>query len=312
MRLLFCGEQFPEAPKMLRRLLDDRDQLVVCPEEEVATSLSGVHILIPAMVRVTAKMLEAPDLRLVQQFATGVEGIDLDAARSRGVPVANIPAANAAAVAEVAVLHVISLLRGYAQSSANVRAGVLGVPLGRTLADRRVAVLGLGAVGREVLQRLLAFRPETVRVVSRRRAVEAGNLPDGVEYFPIDALTTALDGADVLIACIRHVGGSPPLIGAAEIAAMAPGSIIVNVARGGVLDRAAIEDSLQSRHLSGIGLDVFWHEPPDIDDALFDANVSLTGHIGGVSIDSYQQMASVVVDNVERLRTGRPVLNRLA
>jgi phosphoglycerate dehydrogenase-like enzyme len=93
---------------------------------------------------------------------------------------------------------------------------------------------------------------------------------------------------------------------------MAPGAVVVNVARGGALDRRAVEDALASGRLSGLGLDVFWQEPPPPDDPLFDANVTVTAHIGGVSLESYRAMAQVVLDNVERLRAGQPLLNRVA
>jgi phosphoglycerate dehydrogenase-like enzyme len=314
MKILFCGVEFPEAPRTLERCLDPRDELVVVPAERVQDSLADVDVLIPAMVRITPDHLAAPHLKLVQQFATGVEGIDLVAARSRGIPVANIPTAdsgNAKAVAEVAILHLLSLMRRYQEAEQAARQGQLGIPMGHSLVGKQVVVLGLGAVADELLQRLAPFEVD-LRVVSRRSAddaKEALRTYPGAKYFSLDELTEAMDGADALVVCIRQVAGASPLIGASELASMTRGAVVVNVARGSLIDRAALEDALASGQVGGLGLDVYWTEPPEPTDPIFVHNTSLTPHIGGVSVESYELMAAVVVDNIDRLRSGRQLRN---
>jgi phosphoglycerate dehydrogenase-like enzyme len=316
MKVLFCGEAFPEGRRALQRALAPSDTLVVCPEDAVAESLDGVDVVVPAMCRIDESVLAAGNIRLIQQFATGVDGIDLAAAEARGIPVANIPAhstGNAKAVAELAVMHLLLQQRRYHEAQETVARGELGVPVGNTLVGKRVVVLGLGAVGTEVLRRLLPFEVRAV-VVSRRPESQAGPLLEefpGVEYFSLDRLLDALAGADALMVCLRYGSEVQGLIGTTQLQAMSPGAVVVNVARGPLLDYAALGDALASGHLHGAGLDVFWQEPPDPADPLFARNVTVTPHVGGVTQESYQAMAAVAADNIARLAAGQPLRNRI-
>ena len=113
MRILFCGNTFPDAPEFLRQRLDTRDELIVFREPDIRSMLDGVDVVIPKMHRIGRPELEAGTFKLVQQWGAGVEGIDLEAAHEHGVHVANVPAAggNAKSVAEHALLLILSLLR---------------------------------------------------------------------------------------------------------------------------------------------------------------------------------------------------------
>lgn len=315
MRVLFCSDEFVAAREMLALELPEHD-IVWCGQDDVLDHLDGVDVVVPAMAQIGAAEMDAGSFRLIQQFATGVEGIDLAAAAERGIPVANLPAdetGNADAVAEVAMLHVLSLLRDQRAADLVARSGGLGEPVGRSIAERRVVVFGLGAIGWEVCRRLQGFRANVV-AVGRRDPAEVADQLDALgvdDYFTMDERLAAFAGADVVIVCVRLTAETAGIVGRAEIAALRPGAILVNVARGPAVDRASLIDALRSGHVSGAGLDVFWAEPPDPGDEIFDLPVTVTPHIGGVSDRSYRLMAAAVADNVRRLAAGQEILRRV-
>src|ERR1700730_15474901 len=142
MRILFCGETFPSARLLLEQRLSPAasDVMSVWPDRSSLTSLNHVDVLIPMMFGIDAAVMDTARGRLLQQWGSGFEGIDLAAARGRGIPVASVPASgdNADSVAEHAILLMLALLRRLPDAQANVRAGVLGAPLGHMLAGRTV------------------------------------------------------------------------------------------------------------------------------------------------------------------------------
>lgn len=317
MKILFCGMHFPEAPRALQKALPPGDEVISCTADEVHKSLVGVDVLVPSMTRIDAQVLDAGNLHLVQQFATGVENIDLEVARAHGIPVANIPASstgNAKAVAELALLHLLAVLRCYQAAGKTLSAGQLGVPVGASLMGKRVVVLGLGAVGTEVVKRLRPFEVRLVGV-SRRSWQEVRELTTALgihEYHDLSRRLDALAGAEAAIVCLRQGPGMEGIVGTREIGIMASGAVLVNVARGALVDYDALHEGLVSGRLLGAGLDVFWEEPVDPKDPLLKLNVSVTPHVGGVTKESYEMMAAAAAENINRLRAGQPLMNRVA
>jgi phosphoglycerate dehydrogenase-like enzyme len=289
MRIGFLGGGFPDAQRALRDLL---------PDDELgnAEELGSVDVLVPTMRPVDAAVLDAMSPRLVQQFGAGVEGVDLDAARERGVPVANIPSGatgNAAGVAEIAVLHLLALTRGLAQGRAALAAGRLGEPMGVGLDQRAVAILGMGQIGREVEARLRGFG---TRIVGIGRG---------------DDLLGALSDADDLVVCLPLTEETRGIVGTAELEALGAG-FVVNVGRGPLLDYDALLAALREGTLQGAGLDVFWDEPIDPGDPILRENVSATPHIGGLTERAWWGNAQGFADNVNRLRAGEELEGRVA
>jgi phosphoglycerate dehydrogenase-like enzyme len=288
MRIGFLGGGFPDAQRALRDLL---------PDDELgnAEDLGEVDVLVPTMRSVDAGVLDAMRPRLVQQFGAGVEGVDLEAARERGIAVANIPSGatgNAAGVAEIAVLHLLALTRGLAEGRAALAAGRLGEPMGVGLDQRTVAILGMGQIGREVVPRLRGF---------------------GAEIVPIgrgDDLREALAGADDVVVCLPLTDQTRGIVGAAELEALGPG-FVVNVGRGPLVDYEALLTALRDGTVKGAGLDVFWEEPIDPGDPILRENVSVTPHIGGLTERAWWGNAQGFADNVERLRDGSELQGRI-
>ena len=312
MRILFCGEGFPAArPRLARRVRPNEDELVVCPAGEIGAALDGVDMVIPFMCRIDAALMDRGRVRLIQQWGAGLEGVDLIAAKQRGIRVANVPATgnNADSVAELAVFLTIALLRNWPAAQTNVRAGGLGFPIGRMLAGCTVCLYGLGAIARGLARRL---RPFQVRLVGVTRDPSAAKVAE----FGLDAsYSTAERNAcfaqtDVVILCSRLAPETQGVINADALRALRPGAYLVNAARGGLVDYDALYAALASGHLAGAGLDVYWKEPIAPDDPLLALpNVIATPHIAGVTDRSYDEIADAVWANIERLRRGEAPLN---
>jgi phosphoglycerate dehydrogenase-like enzyme len=284
---------------------------VVCPADGIRAALVGVDIVVPLMCRIDAALMDAGRFRLIQQWGAGLEGIDLPAAKQRGIWVANVPATgnNADSVAEHAILLTVALLRNWHAAQASVWAGGLGAPMGRMLAGLTVCLYGLGAIARGLARRL---RPFQVRLVGVTRDPHAAKVAE----FGLDACySTAERNAcfaetDVLILCSRLSPETQGVINADALRALRPGAYLVNAARGGLVNYDALYAALASGRLAGAGLDVYWKEPIAPDDPLLALpNVIATPHIAGVTDRSYDEIAEAVWTNVERLRRAEAPLN---
>jgi phosphoglycerate dehydrogenase-like enzyme len=305
MRILFCGESFPEARRRLATKLTD-DEIVFCERSALREAIAHADVAIPLMSRIDAAMINASSFRLVQQWGAGLEGVDLEAARSKGVHVANVPATgnNADSVAEHIILLMLTLLRDLPRCQSNVRKGLLGIPAGKMLAGRTVCLYGLGAIAHATAQRLCSFGVRLIGISREPTAKKIADLKLEACYSVADR-EAALAHTDMLVICSRMTQETRGAIDAAALRALPAGSYIVNAARGGLLDYNAFYNALQSGHLAGAGLDVYWDEPiSPIDPILALPNVIATPHIAGVTDRSYEEIAVVVAANIDRLRRG--------
>lgn len=316
MRIVFCGSTFPDATEYLRQALPatGEDELLVWSGESLDDLPADVDVLIPKMHPVGSALMDARKLRLIQQWGAGLEGVDLEAAKARGIAVANLPATgdNANSVAEHAILLVLSLLRNLPAAQANVLSGVLGAPTGKMLAGRTICLYGLGAVAFPIAHRLRAF---DVRLIGLTRDPLAPKVARfGLERcYAMHEKEICLRQTDILILCARLSDETRNAIGAVELSCLPRGSVLVNVARGGLVNYDALYASLRNGHLGGVGLDVFWHEPFNVKDPILDfENLIATPHIAGITADSLADIAAGVARNIERLRAGQPILSRVA
>jgi phosphoglycerate dehydrogenase-like enzyme len=314
MRILFCGSGFPFALEMLRRRLPPGagDEVRCWTSGELAAQLDGVDVVVPAMRRIDAAAMDAGRFRLVQQWGAGLEGVDLEAARARGIWVANVPSTggNAESVAEHAVLLTLAVLRRLPLALANVRDGVLGDPMGRALRGKTVCLCGLGAIASALVDLLRPFGANLIGLTRDPDSPQAARLGLDRCYGYADR-RPCLAQADVLILCVRLTEATRHLIGPDELAWLPPGACLVNIARGGLVDYQALRAALASGRLGGAGLDVFWDEPiPPSDPILSLPNVVATPHVAGVTDRSYSEIADAVVANIDRLRRGEPPRNR--
>jgi phosphoglycerate dehydrogenase-like enzyme len=310
-QILFCGDTFPASRDLLRRRLPSEDQIWVWRDRSAAVDLSRVDVLIPMMFRIDAGIISAGHFRLIQQWGSGLEGIDLESARQRGIAVASVPSSgnNAESVAEHALLLILSLLRQLPAAQANIRAGVLGSPMGRMLAGRTVCLYGLGSTALSLARRLRALH---VKLIGITRDPAAPKLADFqlAACYSAAKCEEALAQCDILVLCTRLAKETRGLFDARAFGALRPGAYLINAARGALVDYDALHSALSSGRLAGAGLDVYWEEPISPTDPLLSLpNVIATPHIAGVTEESYDEIADAVAANIARLRAGEPLRN---
>lgn len=308
MRILLLA---PDDDDVLGRLLRDttQDVQVVRPTTRTRTELRA---LLPDVDIVVGDWSgELPmgadeteiggHLRLVQQPGVGVNWIDVDAWRRVGVPVANTPGANAASVAEWAVVASASLSRSIGWADDRIRAGewpqdrILEQGC-RDLGDRRVGIVGFGDIGRRCAGLFAAFGCE-VAYTARRPRTDAT-----ARHLPLDDLLAV---SDVLVLAVPLTPSTRGSIGARELARLPEGAIVVNVARGPVVRTDALAAALRSGRLGGAALDVFDHEPlaPDSDLRRLD-RVLLSPHVAGGSATARRRIYEMTAANVARVCHG--------
>src|SRR5918994_1206134 len=296
---------------------DEGTHVVVSPEEDVVTfasDLRDAEVLLHILRPVTEEVLAgAPHLRLVQKIGVGVDTIDLEVARRRAVAVANMPGTNTQAVAEAALMLMLSALRnlpgldrecrvgnGWApEQEARERRNTLGELCGRT-----VGLVGAGAVASRLVEPLEALGARVIYTDRRKR-------PDlGIERHDLAPRRGAPDVVSFPLPLTPETEG---LIDRAALARMKPGAVLVNTARGGLVEEEALVEALATGQLLAAGLDVLAEEPPAPDHPLLSLdNVVLTPHVAWLTQETLTRSFEVALENVRRLRDGRDLLFRVA
>jgi phosphoglycerate dehydrogenase-like enzyme len=274
-------------------------------------TLKGYDILIPTMCRVTGELLADSDrLRLIQQCGAGLDGVDIEAAGKKGIWVANVPtdiSGNAESVAELGIYLMIGLARNVRAMGRCFGARKMGEPQGRTLKGRTVGLVGLGGIGRALARRLKGFDVRLIGI--KRNNPDAAGRELGLAWVgrPGD-LEKLLSLSDYVVLCLPLTEESRFLMNRETFRCMKREAFIINLSRGGIIDRGALEEALASGQIAGAGLDVFWEEPPDPDDPVFRYNVLATPHIAGATDLSINGIVKVVAENIRRLeRNERPL-----
>jgi len=245
----------------------------------------------------TRRVIEsAPQLRIIAKHGAGVDSVDVQAAAQRGVAVMTAGAANADAVAELALALMLALARELPRLDRGVKGGIWERPQyqGREFRGRSVGIVGYGQIGRRVARLAAAFGAK-VLIHSRSAIVDAG----GAEVEP--DLEALLRRADILSLHCPLTQETRGMIGAAQLRSMPPGALLVNTARGALVDETALADALRSGHLGGAGLDTFAAEPPDPKHPLFAlGNVICTPHVAGATKGSLLRVGTMAATNIVR------------
>ncbi|MEZ4403854.1 MAG: NAD(P)-dependent oxidoreductase [Kofleriaceae bacterium] len=301
MDLLFCGSGWLPVVDAIASRLDAGDRVRVWDRGRplaVEVAATRPDVLLPSNGRVDAAVIAAATgLALIQQPAVGTDAIDLAAAAARGIPVCNAPGANQVAVAEATLLLLLALARRWHPTQAAFRGAVVGAPAGVELAGRRLTVVGHGRTGAAVATRARALGLEVQVATSATSRAE---------------LLALLAASDAVTLHCPLTAATRGLIDAEALAALPPHALLVNLARGPVVERAALEAALARGHLGGVGLDVFWDEPWDPDEQLYaDPRVVTLPHVAGSTTEAFARIAAVVVDNVARMKRGAPLVHRI-
>ena len=299
MDLIWCGTGWLSIVERIRRRLPAGTTIRVRDQgRPIALELAGAHVILASNCPIDAAALAAArDCRLVQQPAAGVERIDLEAARARGIPVCNAPAANGHSLAELALLLILALARRWKASARAFAAGRIGDPVGLELHGKVLGIVGLGRSGRQLAAAAAGLGMRVVGITSSS---------------PPEGFAALLAEADVVSIHCPLTPRTTRLFDRAAFARLKPGAILVNCARGGILDRDALVEALEAGTLGGVGLDVYWQEPWDPADPLYARDEVLTlPHVASCTEESFERTVSVVIENLERLGRGDPLLHRI-
>ena len=285
--------------------------ITACAEDDdglLAHLLPETDVLWHALKPCTATMIAAaPKLRLIQKIGVGVNTIDLEAAQARGVPVCNLPGTNSRAVAELTLALMLGTLRRLPRFDAALRHGAWSDPALQDgifeIGGRTVGLVGYGAIPRLLAPVLSALDCRLLYAARRPVADALGG------WRTLDALLTE---CDIVSLHLPLTEATTALIDAKALARMKPGAVLINTARGGLVDQASLVDALRSGRLAAAGLDVFAQEPPDPADALFSMpNVVVTPHIAWLTTGTFDRSFALAAENCRRLAAGEALLHRV-
>ena len=290
----------------------------ITTENDIIEACRGMDFLfVPAAFPpITAAVLvNIPSIRMIQSAGTGYDKVDTASAAGCSIPVANSPGANITTVAEFTVAMIITLQRRMAIADREIKAGNYS-PIREKLftgglkeiSDLHLGLLGFGAIGRKVAQiaRLLGARVSYFDVIRPDRAVEDQL---HVIYKDLDDLLRTSDAVSIHTPLTKQ---TYHLIGRKELRLMAPGSILINTARGEIVAPDALADALEDEHLVGAAIDTLYPEPPPPDHPLLNLSKAardrllITPHIAGTTKSAFQRMLSQAVANIAAVAAGHP------
>ena len=269
---------------------------------DLAAAMRGAAYVVTRAVKMPAALLDhAPDLRLIHQWGTGTDGIPLAAARARGIPVARSPGVNAATVADLTVGLMLAASRQIPQTDAALRRGEWDQPAmwdtAFDLCESRVGLVGFGAIAQAVAARLRGFGCEMC--YTRRSG------PDDDTDVAYSELPELLSSCDIVSLHLPLSDATRGMIGAAELASMKPGALLVNTSRGALVDEPALIDALQTGPLGAAALDVLAQEPTAPDNPLLALpNTVVLPHVGGRTRDNLKRMVRHWSGNIRRHAAG--------
>jgi phosphoglycerate dehydrogenase-like enzyme len=308
---------YPAGPDLTQRLYDlaefGIEVTIVLPEENTRFTdlLQSSEVLWHALQPVTEEhILQAPNLRLIQKVGIGVDTIDIDAAKEAGIAVCNLPGTNSHAVAELAVALMLAVLRkipvfdgetrrGEGWKWPTMRQGSLGEIGGRT-----VGLVGYGAVPRQLAPILLGFGAKIVYC-------DIQSFPDAVGTRL--ALEELLTISDIVSLHLPLTESTHHIIDRSSISLMKKTGILINTARGGLVDQDALAEALESGQLAAAGLDTFSTEPVETNNPLLELdNLVVSPHIAWLTMETFDRSIEILVENCRRLSAGEDLLHRVA
>jgi len=293
-------------------LLEEADYVVEeqrIPQDKLASSIGEYHVLIVrSATKVTKEIIEAgKNLKIIARGGVGLDNIDVEYAKSKGIEVFNTPQASSRAVAELAIGHIITLSRGLQRGNREMANGDFKqlkkeLETGYQLRGRTLGIIGFGRIGQEVAKIALALGmnvvPHDPYVQDAEIGIQLHAFPDiklGVRI-QTENMETLLKESDFIT--LHIPGGNAPLIGRAEMAKMKTGAMLINTARGGVIDEEALIEALNSGKIGGAGIDVFENEPNPRADLLNHPLISCTPHIGAATIEAQGYIGLELADKI--------------
>jgi phosphoglycerate dehydrogenase-like enzyme len=303
--------------KDLEAAIDDRHDLrIYDASQPLAPQFEGVDVVLDLGGSMGTKEMAdaaAGQVRLWQIQGTGIDHFDLEYWRARSIAVANCPGQfSSVALAECAMMYILMLTRQYAETQANFGRGIFYRPMGLTLDGLSLAIVGFGASGQELARRASSFGMR-ISAIDIRDVSEEEIDRFNLEFVgKPDELDRVIAACDVLSLHLHLNAQTRHIIDARRLGLLKPTALLINVARGELVDEAALGAALAEGRLAGAGLDTFAQEPPDLDEPIFSMpNVITTPHIAGVTDGTSRNRAGAGAENIERIAAGLEPLYRV-
>ncbi|MCX7984003.1 MAG: hydroxyacid dehydrogenase [Bacteroidetes bacterium] len=302
MKILVTDGMSKEGVKILTDAGYQVDMLTLKPEELLQKIGEYDCILVRSATKVTKEVIEAgKNLKVIARGGVGVDNIDVETAKAKGIVVLNTPGASAISVAELTFAHMLALCRFLHVSTMEMRQGKWPkkeYSKGIELYKKKLGILGLGNIGKEVARRALAFGMQVLAY---------DPLLSPMDFFiEITTKERVLKESDFITLHLPYDKKVGPVIGKNEFEMMKPGVILINCARGGVVDEGALLEALNSGKVGGAGLDVFVNEPPtEAQQALIQhPRVSVSPHIGGSTEEAQDRIGIEIAEKINKALSG--------
>jgi len=292
-KILVCDKISPTAIERMKAL---GHEVVVktgmTPEELIETVPPFEAMIVRSATKVRVPVIDAAkNLKVIIRGGVGIDNIDVDYARSKGIEVRNTPAASSPSVAELALGHMFSVYRFIAASTWRMRQGedfkkIKKESQGRELAGKTLGIIGIGRIGKELAKRALALGMKVI-------AYDAYVTDPGIEGVTMVSFDELLSQADIISLHVPKT--DKPIIGREEFAKMKDGAVIINTARGGVVDEDALLEALDSGKLYGAAIDVFVGEPNPKPGLVNHPKVSVTPHLGASTNEAQERIGEEII-----------------
>lgn len=310
MRVALAGT-YPEgtAERFREALPSAQFEVMEIDTPEKYEELTQADCMILRIFKATAEdMGRIKGLKMISRWGAGYDSVDTEEASRRGILVTNTPGANAYAVSEHTVLLMLAVCHNLLEHTESLQKGIWSKTLfmqqAKTLNNRTVGLIGGGNIGRQVARKVEAFGAK-VRYYDKYRLSREVEQEYQMEYVPFDEL---IRSCDIISLHIPMTQENYHLIGETEFSKMKRGAIVVNTARGGLLDEAALLRALEQGIVAGAGLDCVEHEPlKEADPLISHPHIVVTPHVGGVASDISEAMIPMLVQNILDLASGAPV-----
>jgi lactate dehydrogenase-like 2-hydroxyacid dehydrogenase len=278
------------------------------PESIMQSRKNDIEVIVAMhYIPVSKHLIESlPNLKIIATFSVGTDHIDLEAAKSHGVVVTNTPDILCQETADTGMSLLLAVARRIPEGDMFVRVGKWlngPMPLGVTLANKKIGIVGLGGIGSLVAKRCEAFEMEVVYYGPRKK--------NQYDYTYYDDVTEMARDVDFLMLTCPGGEATANLIDANVLDALGPKGILINIARGSVVDEPALIAALQNGTIAAAGLDVFANEPHVPEEFISMDNVVLLPHIGSATVETRKAMGQLVVDNILAHREGKALLTEV-
>lgn len=306
MKVVLAGSYPAHTYEKIRALLPAQFELTAVDTQESYEAMTDAEIMILRIFKAPREIIERnPNLKMILRWGAGYDSVDIEAAGERGVLVTNTPGANAGAVSELAVMLMLAAGRRLLPHTDSLRQGIWSkntyLNSSFCLNNKVVGLIGGGNIGRQVAAKVQAFGA-SVQYYDISRLPEELERSCNITYVPLDTL---LETSDIVSLHVPLLDSTRHMIGVQQLEKMKTGAILINTARGGLVDDCALAQAVRSGKLAGAGLDGVEREPLAADDELLHApNIIVTPHVGGGTADIGDVIIPILCGDIKALAAG--------